>query len=94
MMAANEELSDWTECPLCVAENDRLGGGRGHADRYFSHDGGLWAACDVHRVRWYVTREMMGMPPASVADMRLTEVECVWRLAHDGWRGGRSGPRP
>ncbi len=91
---ANESMSDWTECRLCVAENDKLGGGRGHADRYFNHGGDLWAVCDVHHVRWYVTREIGCAPAATAADVQIATVDRVWRLAHDGYKGGRSGPRP
>jgi hypothetical protein len=47
-------ISDNTQCPHCVEENDRLGGGSGHADSYFNYGNDLWAVCSVHQVRWYV----------------------------------------
>jgi len=75
----NERISDYTQCPSCVAENDQLGGGFGYADHYFNHDGVLWAVCSAHQVRWSVTRELLGIPhDASLA--ALPKVEGVYRL--------------
>lgn len=58
MTTLHESISDWTECPLCVAKNS---GGEpyGFADWYFNHDGGLWGVCSKHNVRWFVTRDLL-----------------------------------
>lgn len=71
----HDSIADFTECPICAATNDHLGGGTGHADVYFNHDGGLWAVCAVHRVRWYVTRDLMCVPPAPPHVAALPVVE-------------------
>lgn len=75
MTISNTDVSDWTECPRCTAENDRLGGGTGYADDYFNHDGGLWAVCRVHAVRWCVTRALIGVPdaPPFMAAVRVVD---------------------
>jgi hypothetical protein len=82
----NEDICDWTECRHCDTENRRLGGGRGHADRYFNLTGGLWGTCTVHNVRWYVTSALGGMPPPTFWDAQIPIVEAVWRPEHDGRR--------
>ena len=58
MSRSPQEIISDLQCPLCVVENDQVGGGVGYADRYFNHDGDLWAVCVLHQVRWYVTREL------------------------------------
>jgi hypothetical protein len=58
----------------------------GYADRYFNHDGDLWAVCVVHQVRWYVTRELSLVDrneqlehPDPAAASKLPLVEGIFR---------------
>ena len=51
----NTDIADYSRCPDCVAEAD----GPGYAARYFNGAGDLWAVCERHGVRWYVTRALM-----------------------------------
>ncbi len=82
MRDLSNAIGDYFECPHCYAENGSLGGGSGRPDRYFNACGTLWGVCDLHRVRWAVTRALLaaGIPdvrdvPGS--DLELEEVECV-----------------
>jgi hypothetical protein len=74
-------ISDYTECPLCLAENVALGGGTGHADHYFNAEGALWAVCAMHRVRWYVTRELFACAALAASEglQRYREVGVAYR---------------
>jgi hypothetical protein len=79
----NTDICDWSRCPHCVAEAD----GPGHAARYFNGAGQLWAVCERHGVRWYVTRELRfsGIPdvpdvPGSLFDLPLVKDDVIWRM--------------
>jgi hypothetical protein len=70
------DISDHSRCPSCVAERDRPG----YADRYFGGAGQLWAICERHGLRWYVTRELTaaGIPevpdePGSLFDLEQVD---------------------
>jgi hypothetical protein len=72
-------FSDNTQCPHCVAEKDRLGGGSGHADSYFHYGKDLWAVCSVHQVRWCVTRRLFSsvVPEGRSGQMRTLKKVCA-----------------
>ena len=83
-----EVISD-VQCPICVAENDAVGGGFGYADRFFNYERELWAVCVVHQVRWYVTRELSLVDrndrlahPDPDAASKLPLVEGIFRIKH------------
>jgi hypothetical protein len=88
MMPLHKTISDWTECPLCVAENDKLGSGDGFADWYFNHDNCLWAVCSGHNVRWFVTRELLctaaDHPPAP--ELPIVETDYGRTITHPARR--------
>jgi hypothetical protein len=68
-------LSDNTQCPHCVEENNRLGRGSGHADSNYGND--LWAVCRVHQVRWYMARRLFA---ASVPEARPGQVHALKKV--------------
>jgi hypothetical protein len=73
---SHEAISDWSGCPHCVAE-----GKAGYATVYFNANGALWGICDVHLVRWYVTRELLGtIEEDPGALQQYVEVEGVHRM--------------
>jgi hypothetical protein len=74
------DICDYTRCPRCDAEAR----GTGYATLYFNAGGILWAVCERHSVRWYVTREMLGFheerdEPGSLWE--LPEVKCLIHLS-------------
>ena len=58
---------DCTRCPCCLAE-----GAAGNSSFYFNARRVLWACCQRHHVRWYVTREL---------SLCRTEPDDTWMLA-------------
>jgi hypothetical protein len=84
----NERVADWSQCPMCVELNKLNGGEKKYADSYFNTGdhpkdthGQLWAVCETHNVRWYVTRALIGLAPFRPDLMALPEVVGI-----DGWR--------
>lgn len=76
-MVMKRALGDNTGCPYCYDANKAVGGGVDYGDASFNFRGGAWSICIVHRVRWYVTREMIGLPDGGPRFVQLLEVEPV-----------------
>jgi hypothetical protein len=75
---SHEAISDFSGCPDCVAKGEA-----GYATAYFNAGGKLWAVCNVHRVRWYVTPELTlgGIEEDAAALQQYPEVEGVHRMS-------------
>jgi hypothetical protein len=72
---ADVGICDWSGCERCVSE-----GKAGYADIYFNADHVLWGVCETHAVRWYVTRELLGIEEDAGALGQYAEVEGVYRM--------------
>jgi hypothetical protein len=73
---SHKAISDYSGCPRCVAE-----GKPGYADSYFNAETALWAVCGTHNVRWYVTRELLGIEEDRAALDQHPEIEGVHRMS-------------
>jgi hypothetical protein len=74
-------ICDWSGRPHCVAEGEA-----GYASGYFNAEGGLWAICSVHGVRWFVMRELAvgGIEEDRGAVQQYAEVEGLHRMRRAG----------
>jgi hypothetical protein len=66
MSFTHRSIADYSRCPRCWAAQDPAA--PGYASLYFNGSGALWAVCEGHAVRWYVTRELLCSDIPSVLD--------------------------